>query len=266
MRSVSVTASRSGCERFEWRYADVSAERSTPSVPYYEDDFVTLYHADCRQLIGWLTAGHVFITDPPYGTNFYLSDTDAFTADYLRAMTNSRTVAVFGWPERLVAYCVEAQVTPSEWVTWWPTNKTTGRVGCRLPRESEHIAIFGETVGAARLRRPRSVERYGRERVEGMGLDPETARLGDVWRDPSPGAGHNHHLRQHPNEKPISVMAKLVQLCSDPGDTICDPFCGSGSTLVAAKAAGRKAIGVEIEERFCEIAARRCSQEVLVIA
>jgi site-specific DNA-methyltransferase (adenine-specific) len=99
-----------------------------------------------------------------------------------------------------------------------------------------------------------------------MGLDPETARLGDVWRDPSPGAGHNFHLRQHPNEKPLSLMGNLVQLCSNPGDLVLDPFCGSGTTLVAAKAAGRRAVGVEIEEQYCQIAAERCSQEVLAVA
>ncbi|MDD5304003.1 MAG: site-specific DNA-methyltransferase [Elusimicrobia bacterium] len=67
----------------------------------------------------------------------------------------------------------------------------------------------------------------------------------------------------HPSPKPECVMRWLVDELSEPGETVLDPFMGSGTTLRAAKDLGRKAIGIEIEERYCEIAAKRLSQQVL---
>jgi site-specific DNA-methyltransferase (adenine-specific) len=69
--------------------------------------------------------------------------------------------------------------------------------------------------------------------------------------------------RVHPVDKPLPLLGALIAPTTDPGDLVCDPFMGGGGTLVAAKGLGRKAIGIEIEERYCEIAARRMGQEVL---
>ena len=81
-----------------------------------------------------------------------------------------------------------------------------------------------------------------------------------VWRGPS-----DREVDGHPTPKPRWLIERLVQASSGYGQTVLDPFMGSGTTLVAAKNLGRKAIGIEIEERYCEIAAQRCSQGALAL-
>src|SRR5690606_30894158 len=89
----------------------------------------------------------------------------------------------------------------------------------------------------------------GRKRWNGGGAHA-------VWTHPVVinGAGE---ARVHTTQKPLSLMTQLVSLFSDPGETVLDPFAGSGTTLVAAKNLGRRAIGIELDERYCEVAARR---------
>ena len=67
----------------------------------------------------------------------------------------------------------------------------------------------------------------------------------------------------HPTEKSISVLSEMINVSTKDNHTILDPFIGSGTTLVAAKNLGRKAIGIEIEEKYCEVAVKRLRQEVL---
>lgn len=238
--------------------------------PYYQDDAVTIYHGDCREVVAEIMGdviaplpSDVVVTDPPYGTGLYPTDTDAFTALTLRWLARV-PCAVFGWPERLVAYCVEAQLVPDEWVTWWPTN-----AGCRgfnpsgLVRESEHIAIFGDTTTPTVPRTSKSVTKdYQNSTTRSQHpTASEPRRMGDVWTAASPGLGFNHAQRLHPNEKPVSLLHRLLSVM--PEGSVLDPFMGSGTTLRAAKDAGRKAIGIDVSEAYCEIAAKRMAQEVL---
>lgn len=232
--------------------------------PYYEDAAVTIYHGDCRDVLPGTTHIDRVLTDPPYGTSAYEHDVAVSPELFAQFIAETRTAAVFGYAERLVAMCVAVGAAPDEWVTWWPTNTIGGsRRSTKLPRECEHIAVFGEVPGARRLFRPRAADPATRARAIDRGHAADVCRLGDVWRDPSPGVGFNHHLRLHMNEKPIALMRKLVELTSEPADVLLDPFMGSGTTLRAAKDLGRRAIGIEIEERYCEVAAERCAQDVL---
>lgn len=78
-------------------------------------------------------------------------------------------------------------------------------------------------------------------------------------------ARNAHMSAEHPTQKPVGLMSLMIDYSVAPGGLVLDPFAGSGSTLMAAKLGGRRAIGIEMEERYCEVAARRLSQEVIAL-
>jgi hypothetical protein len=235
--------------------------------PYYEDDAVTLYHGDCREWSLPIACERTaVITDPPYGTALYASDVAVLDAAMLGSwlVEPDSLAAVFGWPERLVELCVQAGIAPDEWITWWPTNgRCRGFNRAGLWRESECIAVFGKANwGVLRQQRVITATVLPDSGARGK-PQSDQARMGDVWRDESPNLNPNQPPRLHPNEKPLSVLRRIIQATTDSEDIVYDPFAGSGTTLRAAKDLGRGAVGIEIEERFCEIAAQRLAQEVL---
>jgi site-specific DNA-methyltransferase (adenine-specific) len=253
---------REGSARFR-----VVSRTDEPSLdeakPYYRDEFVTLFLGDCRMYLPeMVSAVEVVVTDPPY---------DSEGREIAVALVGSfQNLAVCGWPEHLVRIAMASDRAPDDWIVWWPTNaglRSWGPKG-QTPRESEHFAIWGEvrwvhgaptSANADKLvASPRPLNNKARGQVK---RSADGRRFGDVWTDPSPGLGFQSDQRLHPNEKPIGVMRRLLQVVAD--GTVLDPFAGSGTTLVAAKSLGRKAIGIEIDERHCETAAKRCSQEVL---
>lgn len=234
-------------------------------TPYYQDDLVTLYHADCET---WQLDGlaDVLVTDPPYDLKG-----NEMSAYLVNRMPNA---AVFGWPENLVRIAMASGRVPDDWLVWWPTNgamRSWGPKG-QTPRESEHIAIWGEVHWVHGAPRSENASKIGAiaDRLKSPNRRGDTSlsalgrRYGDVWTDPSPGLGFQSHLRRHPNEKPLDVMVRLLQVVAE--GTVLDPFSGSGTTLEAAKRLGRKAIGIEINEAHCETAAKRLAQEVLGLA
>lgn len=231
--------------------------------PYYDEGGIAIYHGHCLDVMAHLgelwkpDAGVALIADPPFGFGAY--PTDRELDPHVFTCTAAHTVALMSYPELLVGWCVKVGRVPNEWITWWPSNATLKAGGRHkdVPRQTECIAVFGD-VYADSVRAPRA---DNRPRVNGDVI--ATVRAGDVWRDPSPGLGFNSADRLHPNEKPLSLMHKLVALCSGEGELVVDPTMGSGTTLRAAKDLGRRAIGIDLVEANCETAARRLRQEVL---
>lgn len=214
----------------------------------------TLHHGDC--LARPMPPADAIIADVPYGKKRYVTDVAFPARVFAQWVETYRTVAIFGPPELLVRWCVQAHISPDEWVTWWPTNKMMAR-SAKLPQEVEVIAIFGPIFNARDILRPRAPSVYGRKRAIQRGLSPDWARMGDVWRDPSPGVACEGQLRHHPNEKPLSLMERLVTLCSHPGETVIDPCMGSGTTGHACGNLGRRFVGIEKDAGYFAIAQER---------
>jgi DNA modification methylase len=218
-------------------------------TPYYSDDLVTIYHGDCREIAPSIVPA-VIVTDPPYGIEWdqpaYLkrgrhpstrtkahasivNDETTEVRDQLLAMFPSTPAAVFGSvyaPPPLGA----------RGVLVWRKPRDAGLFGATEPwrRDWEPIFILGEWQGNA-------------DRSSVL--------------ESAAGTHRRYAQGVHPHAKPVDVLIALIDVA--PMGLVLDPFAGSGSTLVAAKSLGRRAIGIEIEEKYCEIAALRCSQEVL---
>ena len=213
-------------------------------TPYYQDEWVTLYHGDCLQITDWLAAD-VLVTDPPYGIGYATNaDRDAQIGLSRSILNDESTIvrddafALWGGDRPALAFGTWRARRPfgTRMVLIWDTKGALGMGDLSLPWKPSHQEIY----------------------VLGSGFHGH--RGNDVY-SVAPVQAMATNGRVHPNQKPVELLEALIRKC--PPGTIADPFAGSGSTLVAAKALGRKAIGVELEERYCEIAARRLAQDVL---
>jgi site-specific DNA-methyltransferase (adenine-specific) len=213
------------------------------SAVYYQDENVTLYHGDCREITEWVAAD-VLVTDPPYGMAYesnlnrdkrntkvgrpIAGDADVTARADCLALWGDRPALVFG------TWRVERPAAVKALLVWHKVG-AGGMGDLSLPwlPSHEEIYVFGSGFTGKR----------------GESVLPVKALMSNDASRPD-----------HPTPKPVPLM---VQLIAKTVGTIADPFAGSGSTLVAAKQLGRKAIGVEVEERYCEVIAKRLAQGVL---
>lgn len=213
---------------------------------FYQDDLVTLYHGDCREVTAWLEAD-VLVTDPPYGiayTGFggrgYWDDASKHAAIAGDGTTQARDDALTMWGERpaLVfgSWRVGRPTATRQVLIWDKSHNGPGMGALELPWGCSHEEVY----------------------VLGSGFAGK--RTGSILHA-TPYNSQSSDRPDHPTPKPIRLLAPLLDKC--PPGTVADPFAGSGSTLVAAKDLGRKAIGVELEERYCELAAKRLAQDTL---
>lgn len=189
-------------------------------TPYYQDEAVTIYHGDCRDLLTYVEPADVLLTDPPY-------------PGYEK-----------GWEVPDVAGILKGISSPIK-IVFWPVLVPSPL----LRHDAEHV-----------WHKPNGQSRYHYERILVEGGVPGAS----VFRVAAILPNYVQYAREcvdHPTQKPVALLRRI--LTAYPRGNVLDPFMGSGTTLRAAKDLGRKAIGIEIEEKYCEVAARRMAQEVL---
>lgn len=232
--------------------------------PYYQDKWATIYHGDCREILRGLSDASIdfILTDPPYG----LSGQQADKAITVKGHAPFRRH--FG-----------------EWDMAWNPKPLLNEASRLLRAGGALVAFCGSTGIAEYLDTPLQDKKLG---VWVKTNPPPRVRPGYqnatefwVWQVKagakptwhggftqsnaivSPNPRSTEGPLQHPTQKPLHLMWGFVERHSDPGELVADPYMGSGTTLVAAKTRGRKSIGIEREEKYCEIAAKRLSQGVL---
>jgi len=242
--------------------------------PYYEADGITIYHGDCREVLPGIPA-EVVVTDPPYGETAL--EWDRWPTGWVGLLPDSANCLwCFGSMRMFLA-------NGSEFHGWrlaqdivWEKQNGTGFTADRFRRVHEVALQFYRGPWAQQRRNvPRvalpSGNKSVKKSVRTHGPAPHRGRIGpSVYVDDGLRlmgtvfrVNNRHGAAVHPTEKPVAVVAPLLSYSVAPESTVLDPFMGSGTTLVAAKNLGRRAIGIEIEERYCEIAADRLSQGVL---
>jgi len=217
-------------------------------TPYYQDDAVTIYHGDCREIVPALGRFDLLLTDPPYGigagghelrANIQVGNAVAPSRDYggvsewdnappergLLAMLRDRARLSIFWGGNYF----EGLPPARGWLVWDKQNGRNSYADCELAWTN---------------------------------LDTSVRQLQFRWMGMLQGNMAEKETRVHPTQKPLPLMNWCIGLAGDV-QTILDPFAGSGTTGRAAKDLGRKAVLIEREERYCEIAARRMGQGVL---
>jgi len=224
-------------------------------TPYFDDGTVTIYHGDCALIAPQLGAFDLLCTDPPYGIGEARGKNKTRNGKVIErggmVSTNSKRLA------KATDYGTSSwdDAAPSDWVL------EMCRSRCRFQ------IIFGGNYFSVPPSSCWLV--WDKENGENDFADCELA-----WTNFERAVRRKRHRwhgmlregneeRYHPTQKPLAVMSWAISLCPERPATILDPFCGSGTTLRAAKDLGIRAVGIEREEKYCEIAARRMSQAVL---
>lgn len=221
-------------------------------TPYYEHNGITIYHGDCREILPELESVDLVLTDPPYGINLQ--------CNYKDRHTNRLTGRRYGKANSQNYPNVFGDSKPFD--PSWLLKHGTARI------------IWGGNYFANKLPNTNGWLVWDKERPDS--LDQSTCEL--AWTDCIKGVRRFRYLWNgmiragndnlyHPTQKAVSLMKWCMSLkWTRKFESVSDPYMGSGTTLVAAKELGRKAIGIEIEEKYCEIAVKRLSQEVLPFA
>lgn len=262
--------------------------------PYYEQDGCTIWLGDCREILPQLSAVDHCITDPPYARDVYTRMRNPDSVNGAGKIAGDSTIATMrrasnhlrgnrghgGEQPRLarlaagdigcidkilVGAAVEIARLAKRWALVFSDAETTWRWKLALENAGMRYVRTGAWV------KPDAMPQMSGDRPA-VGFEPCTIAHAQGRRMRWNGGGRQAvwtygtakvNRPAHPCPKPEPLMIHLVTDFTDAGETILDPFMGSGTTLLAAKRLGRKAIGIEISEKYAEVAARRLDQGAL---
>lgn len=243
-------------------------------TPYYADASVTVWHGDCREIVPTLNiAPDCVVADPPYGETSL--PWDRWPDGWIQATTVSSSMWCFG---SMRVFGVRfAEFLDAGWVfsqdVVWAKHNGSGFLADRFRRVHEHAVHWYRGPWAdVHHEVPTTADATARQ----IRRKERPAHMGDIERGSytSEDGGprlmrsvlevRSMHMRaSHPTEKPIGLLDPLIRYACPPGGLVLDPFAGSGSTAVAARMSGRRAVLIEADERYCEVIANRLRQEVL---
>lgn len=226
--------------------------------PYYEDGWVTIYHGDCREVLPSLGGVGLVVTDPPYTFGLASTDQEGKAGGWGDLMNNALFYGAWLSECRKLTDARQGAC----WVfNSWRSFPVLARASFEIRWPITSLLVWDKEwigPGGSRGLRPayELVALFCHENFQLLDRG-----LPDIWRSQWASQRPNGHAA----EKPVDLLGRIVRESGGDGrdGAVLDPFMGSGSTLVAARREGRRSIGIEVEERWCEVAARRCSQGVL---
>ena len=249
--------------------------------PYYQHGGVTIYLGDCLEVMPHLSKVDLVLTDPPYGTTDCKWDT-AIPLDKmwaaLKGITHDKTPIVLCCGEPFTSVLVVSNLKQFKYRWVWEKNLKTGPYLAKQQPMLGHedIAVFYKSLPAYN---PQKRARTS-ETKNGNKRNSKTSVYGGAWKEKYTDQQsnlihpdtvlrdikcvHSSSGRVHPTQKPVALMEYMIKTYTNPGDTVLDFAMGSGTTLVAARNLGRKAIGIEFEEKYCAIAVDRLKQGALL--
>ena len=241
--------------------------------PYWRDEThdLTIYHGDCLEIMPELEPVDLVLTDPPYGVTQNDWDTIEITQEAFDLIMPCNLVFTCQQPS--TSMLIMRYFKYFKWSDIWQKTQARGFLNAKIMplREHEDILVFAD--GKIKFN-----PQFHKKPTEDIRPNtPATKNTGNygkfnLYADRSIplNMGYprsivrfaNAQKGLHSNEKPEKLMSYLIKTFSDDTHTILDPFMGSGTTLVAAKQLNRKAIGIEIEEKYCEIATKRIEKAI----
>lgn len=240
--------------------------------PYWSDGVVTLYHARCDDMLPGLPQADCIVTDPPYGETSLEWDRWSARWPALAAFATS-SLWCFGSMRMFLEHAGDFDGWKLSQDVVWEKHNGSGFHADRFKRVHEHATHWYRGDWADVYHKVPTTPDATARAVRRKFRPPHTGHIeasSYVSEEGGPRLMRSviavrsmHGRALHPTEKPVGILTPLIEYACPPGGLVIDPFAGSGSTLEAARLSGRRAIGIEVREDYCEVAATRLSQAVL---